>query len=205
MTDLDRILGAAHAVAAALPSSPTLPTLTMPIVGLGHKARQGKDVVAARLARNITAAGRRPLVLPFAAPLKYFCRILGMTTKDGALLQHIGTDILRTKEPGIWFRSWAWTVDEERPDVVIVPDVRFPNEADFLLGLGARLVKVTRLEPDGRPYRAPDRPADHPSEVGLDGYQGWTDQVAAASGDTRALERFADLLFLGLWPLKKAS
>lgn len=69
------------------------------------------------------------------------------------LLQTFATEMCRDKLPGIWYRYLP--LEGRR---VVVSDVRFPDEASFLKGRGAFIVRVLR---PGR------EPGEHASESGL--------------------------------------
>lgn len=161
------------------------------IVSLSHKARQGKDVVAAKLNQKLTAMGWRVQTYRFADPLKAFCRVAAnMTTKDAPLLQWVGTDLMRARDPQVWLRSTYFAIAEERSDVALITDCRFPNEAELVRAAGGLLVRVRRID-NGVQFIAPDRDANHPSETALDGWTDWDFDVVAASGDMAALDEYA--------------
>lgn len=100
------------------------------------------------------------------------CTLLGGKTPRWAM-QSLGTEWGREHiGPDVWIRAWAHTtpMDED----VVVDDLRFPNEADYLLSVGAYFLKVERegtvptLTP--RPWWAfwRRRNALHPSEAYVD-------------------------------------
>lgn len=166
------------------------------VIGLGHKARQGKDSVANFL---IDKLGSKALRLGFADALYAVARVEhGMTTKDPKLLQYLGTEVFRQKDPEVWIRTLYHTALDRKPAVLIIPDVRFPNEAAFVKGLGGILVKVARVNEDGTPFRDPNRPENHPSESSLDGFQGWDFQFSTNSGNMGYLKFAAGVLLEGL-------
>lgn len=150
---------------------PPFPTLrNVFLVGLGHKARHGKDTAAAAICAAFGAESYR---IGFADAVRAVCRINhGMTTKDAPLLQHVGVGRRQT-DPDIWVRAVAWAVHDwsadrnGRPGVVVIPDVRFPNEAQWVRDNHGLLVCVTRYGPDGQPFVANDRSAVHLSETAL--------------------------------------
>ena len=79
------------------------------------------------------------LITHYADLLKYICKnYLGWNgEKDEAgreMLQHIGTDIVRKQNPDFWanFMADILTFFKDYWKVVVVPDVRFPNEIDKL-------------------------------------------------------------------------
>jgi len=70
------------------------------------------------------------------------------------LLQQIGTELFRDNiDPDIWVKSLWFTIKESK-DNYVVPDVRFPNELNFLKGnvpaFDFTSIKVTREGCDGK-------------------------------------------------------
>ena len=59
------------------------------------------------------------------------------------LLEYFGTDVCRKIDPHIWPRLM---VQELRvtPGHVVIPDIRFQNEAEMITQLGGQLIKVVR-------------------------------------------------------------
>jgi hypothetical protein len=90
--------------------------------------------------------------------------------KHPKLLQWWGTEYRRRQNPDYWVDK----LFESSPggiDIALITDVRFINEAEHIKNRGGYNVRVQRLAADGSPYVAPDRPADHPSEIALDDYK----------------------------------
>jgi hypothetical protein len=147
------------------------------VVGIGYKARNGKDSTAAVFQEYFGSAARR---YAFADHLRSICRVEhGMTVKDAELLQRMGTDVYRVKDPEVWVRSTYWTIAEQAPEIAIVSDVRFPNEAQMVKDMGGTLIKCVRREPNGQQFIDPSRSATHPSETAMDGYTGWDYEIDA--------------------------
>lgn len=138
-------------------------------IGVGHKARQGKDSFAAAIHREYPALTR---VMGFADALKAVCRVHhGMEVKDGPLLQEIGVQ-MRLYNEDVWIRALYHAALEAPEPVIIIPDCRFENEAEFIKDHGGILVRVDRYTFEGR-FVAKDRPADHESETALDEWLEW--------------------------------
>ena len=164
------------------------------VIGIGHKARQGKDVVAKQILQ-LDGAEKHS----FADDLYAVARVMfGMTHKDGRLLQVLGTDVFRKKDPEVWVKSLYYKLLDRRPRIAIMADVRFPNEAAFVKSVGGMLVKVNRWNKDGSIYVTSDRDPNHPSETALDGYGGWDTVIDAEDGDLRGLRAEAGLLMDGI-------
>ena len=95
--------------------------------------------------------------------------------KPRTLLQWWGTDYRRAQDPDYWVKRMFETLDREQPDMALITDVRFRNEADAIHKAGGYLVKVTRI---GKPdVNVPQ----HPSETNLDGYAGWDYEIKVAT------------------------
>jgi len=160
------------------------------IIGLGSKARQGKDYAAKVLERLAPGRARR---FALADVLYAYCRIqYGMEEKDPILLQEVGLNF-RQRDPDVWVRAclWhiqTWDADATGPQVAVIPDIRFPNEAEMVLRAGGHLVRIERyVDRNGTRFVADDRPADHPSEIALDDYN-WPHTLVNVDGE---LEEFA--------------
>jgi hypothetical protein len=153
----------------SLPTNlPDLPATLL--IGIGNKARQGKDLFAGYLSQALRAQGVTAKCYSFADALYHICRAdHGMTTKDPVLLQNVGMDYRRL-DPNVWVRSCLWRISDDPPQVAIIPDARFRNEAEVIKLYGGVTIQVVRTRPDGARFIDPSRPADHPSEVDNDGW-----------------------------------
>lgn len=58
------------------------------------------------------------------------------------LLQYIGTDIVRKRYVDFWIDRIKERIDETNADIIIIPDVRFPNEAEFIKSFNGIIVKL---------------------------------------------------------------
>jgi hypothetical protein len=174
------------------------------IIGLGYKARAGKDTVADLLCEYGFAR------LPFAAALKeeVLQRLHGTLveiaklempdklsilqgqdptaiggllhdlvyiTKPPAvrlLLQEYGSEVRRADDEAYWIKKWGHEVVRLKGKVrgVVVPDVRFPNEADTIKQASGVVLRVDR---PGAGYVG-----GHQSETSMDAYTGWDGVIA---------------------------
>ena len=172
----------------------------MLLVAFGNKARNGKDTAAAAIeehykqkrALHFQYYGDVPsLAKGIKCPAVKIFRLAdgvyeeartkhGMTTKDSPLLQKIGHG-RRQEDPECWLRQCYSKILAEpkfEGGIALIPDLRYQNEAAFIKSKGGILVNVRCLNQDGTQYIAPDRPADHPSEIELDGYN-WDYQIVS--------------------------
>lgn len=169
------------------------------ILGLGHRARHGKDTVARAIVQHCAQQGIYAKQYGFADALKAHCRVaFGMREKDAPLLQMVGTDLYRRQDSNIWVRVLMDTIAEQQPEVAIITDVRFPNEADEIVARGGRLVKVERRNTDGSLWVATDRDPNHPSEIALTNYR-FDATVSAQDGEWGCLREAGVEMFCQLW------
>ena len=164
------------------------------VIGLGHKARHGKDTAAEHIIRQTKGAARR---YSFATGLYAVARAcFNMTEKDAVLLQHLGTEVGRRHDNDRWVRTTYWQIRDDRPRIALLPDCRFPNEVEFVKSMGGILIKVSRFNTDGSPFVTTDRDPNHPSEIALDSFNGWDCVINAPSGRLDHIrERVDDILW----------
>jgi len=172
------------------------------LIGIGHKKRRGKDASANRL------VDKHGFVrVSWADSLKTACRNIFFFSEEQLygnkkevvdprwgrtprwILQQFGTEACRDNiDKDIWVKSaWLrvqeiWKDDPTRG--IVIPDVRFPNEADFVKEKGGFLWRVDRDIPD-------DENSDHPSETSLDTYERW-DQILNNNNDLTHLYGIVD-------------
>lgn len=102
---------------------------------ISGKAGHGKDTLAEILRCELENSGKTVLVTHFADLLKYICSNYfawnGLKDERGrSLLQYVGTDIVRKRNPNYWVNFIVQLISmfKDEWDYVIIPDARFPNE-----------------------------------------------------------------------------
>lgn len=176
----------------------------MILIGLGHKARQGKDYVSNYMAEALS--GIR--IYSFAKALKEHCKanhvkllaqfksatgftgeveqkvdpIYGYTR----VLQWYGT-YARETDADVWVKVVAQSIEKDKPQIAIITDVRFPNEAAFVKEKGGYTCECIRIMEDGKQYTDPGRDPNHISETALDNYD-WDFIIRVKNGDLRSLQ-----------------
>jgi hypothetical protein len=155
------------------------------IIGLGYRARSGKDTIADYLVERhgfVKAA--------FADTLKEACRaIFGLTNEQlyGAhkeqldifwhdtprrILQLVGTECLRKGyADDVWIRALQRRIgfgDLAHHRKIVIVDARFPNEVEAIKGWGGVAVRVDRPGAG-----ASGGVEAHASEHALDSWTGW--------------------------------
>tara|TARA_R100000008_G_scaffold58974_1_gene36722 strand:- start:2250 stop:3002 length:753 start_codon:yes stop_codon:yes gene_type:complete len=81
-----------------------------------------------------------------------------MTSRE--FMQFFGTDVMRKMYEPVWVKSCLATIQDEKSELAIIADVRFPNEAKAIQEVGGNLVRLTR-----RVFED-----NHSSEIALDKY-----------------------------------
>lgn len=123
------------------------------IICISGHARAGKDTSAAMMREELEREGYRVLVTHYADLLKFVCQSLfewdGQKDEAGRyLLQYIGTDVVRKREPDFWV-NYVIEMLKLFPntwDYVLIPDARFPNEVEKLkeAGFDVTHVRISR-------------------------------------------------------------
>lgn len=176
------------------------------LLGLGYKARQGKNFVAGYM-QELNPAIK---LYAFADELKIYCaehhdelleqwQLVNQTQTNPPwkndpiygctpILQWYGTDVARKQDPDVWVKALHTRISRENPEIAIVTDVRFPNEAAYIKENAGYLVEVRRYNEDGSQFLDKDRDPNHPSETALDEYDGWDFILEVKDGDLKGLK-----------------
>jgi hypothetical protein len=179
----------------------------MKIIGLGHRKFVGKDtcfkymqMAYKDLNNDVLLHARR---VSFADILKDVCRVMyptqirenyhyehnteakndpvklydgNITTVRGVWIK-VG-NVLRSFDPNIWIGAAFAAASNQSQECIIVTDVRYPNEAEYIRDLGGLLFRV-------------DNPriahTNDEADAALQGYQGW-DDVINNQGSLKELE-----------------
>lgn len=149
----------------------------MVLIGITGRAGAGKDTMADELAEK-----HGFLKMPFAGPLKMAAKVLfgfsdqqmndrelkecmndywGITHRSA--LQKLGTECMRgVFGQDFWLKRWMLSYSEWRDtDHIVVPDVRFENEANLIRNCGGSIVHIRR------PNNTNAIPQTHASEAGI--------------------------------------
>ncbi len=143
----------------------------MNVIGIAGKAGSGKDTIARMISCAINGEhgiGKEVIIASFAMPLKQYCSYIfdvplerfyvnkedvipeyGMSPRD--IMQKFGTDFIRQHfGDDFWINKMEKILSEYQTQgyhTVIIPDVRFENEASFVRKLGHVIhVERTNME-----------------------------------------------------------
>lgn len=147
----------------------------MRVVTVSGRAQHGKDTVANMIKEELESKyGYTVLITHYADLLKYVCMTFfdwdGRKDTDGrTLLQYVGTDIVRKRNPDFWvdFIISILSMFGGRWDRVLIPDVRFPNEVFKLRKAGFITTHIEVVRPN---FSSPlsDIQMAHPSEESME-------------------------------------
>lgn len=149
----------------------------MKVITVSGYAQHGKDSTADIIKKYLEQYNKKVLILHYSDYLKFICeKYFGWNgKKDDAgrtLLQNIGTNVVRTKNPNFWVNIIIEFMQMfyEQYDYFIIPDTRFPGEIKELIksGFDVITIKVNRIEFDNG---LSEEQKNHPSEISLDGYK----------------------------------
>lgn len=176
------------------------------IIGLGYKARSGKDTIADYLELEYWF-----FRTAFACKLKKAARVIFGFSEEQLygpekeaedpfwqntprnILQIMGTECMRHGyREDIWIKAVERFIEPPSPDEWVITDVRFPNEASAIKSWGGYLVRVDR--PPGEHYDAV-KTQKHASETSMDAYTDW-DYVIKNDGTLKDLETKVDEMVL---------
>ena len=99
------------------------------------------------------------------------------------ILQQYGTNYRRAQDPDYWVKKGMAVAEmyEAEGRLAVFDDVRFPNEANAIVGTGGLIVRVVATEATRR-ERLGELPPDHPSETSLDDYKRVDYAIAGVPG-----------------------
>lgn len=141
-------------------------------LAFGHKARCGKDTAAEYIEKILIQKGYKVKKLKFA---KYIYEISEFIQKylnkpiikDPNLLQLLGNSLRNLYDLNIWvdalYKEYIQSINDGY-NIIIITDLRYPNEYDMLKNLGFIFIKINRLN------RIIDRDPNHISEIALNNH-----------------------------------
>jgi hypothetical protein len=178
----------------------------MKILALGHRAQTGKDTLSGFMATQIRLTNKKVnvQVAGFADELKDACykwySWAGLKRKEhyetnpqdkntylpalGKTVRQLWIEVgnhMRKFDNDVWVRA---LLTRPQVDILIVKDLRFPNEFAMVKQLGGNCVKITR---ESVPVLTDE------ADTALDGCADW-DLVVDNDGDKKELHRKAGML-----------
>lgn len=156
----------------------------METIIISGKSASGKDAFANMMKEKLEQCGCRILIIHFADLVKFYAKQYynWNEVKDEAgraLLQRLGTDLIRNKYPEYWAQAVAKFLavmnENDEFDCAFIPDARFENEIEIVKYYNpeAITIRIKRYEADETEYLNPlftKEQHNHPSETSLDDY-----------------------------------
>ncbi|MCD8376227.1 MAG: hypothetical protein LUD69_04735 [Oscillospiraceae bacterium] len=146
----------------------------MKVILISGHAQHGKDTTGEILKERLEQDRHSVRITHFAGILKYICKEFfgwdGQKDERGrAMLQNIGTDVVRRKDPDFWIRflTQVLTMFQDYWEYVIIPDTRFPNEITGMINAGFDVCHL-RVFRYGEANTLTKAQLNHPSETSLD-------------------------------------
>jgi len=170
----------------------------MKVITISGEAQHGKDSLAGMLKKRIEATGNNVFVVHYADYLKFIAsKYFGWDgqkdEKGRTILQKLGTEVVRDRYPDFWVDTVVHLIQAvcEKNAVVLIPDCRFPNEAEIMSDyFYTYTVKVVRTHFDNGLTKEQKQ---HPSERAMDGFK--FDLVIKAENGLNNLELQTDEAF----------
>jgi len=169
------------------------------IITLSGKAEAGKDFVAGLMKEDLETMGESVLIIHHADYLKYICKTYfgwdGVKDEKGrALLQYVGTDLVRAKYPNYWVDATMRTILilEHIYKYFLIPDCRFPNEILLPKVAEFDVASVLVVRP-GHTNNLTDEQRLHASETALDNFD-FDYRIVAESGRENAYKGMLPVL-----------
>lgn len=150
------------------------------IILFSGKAGHGKDSAAIMMRDRLLNRGYNVRILHYADTLKFIARTYydwdGEKDENGrTLLQTLGTEYVRAKNPDFWICMLDQIIDMffSDYDYILIPDARFPNEIEYWVERDqlADAIRVIRPKIDGQAsLELNNEQKKHASETALDSY-----------------------------------
>lgn len=146
------------------------------IICIGGHARNGKDTIAIFLKDKYEAQGKKVLHINLGNYVKFVASSYfnwnGEKDEIGrTILQQVGTEIVRSKNPDFWVNTVIEFIKVfDDFDYIIIPDVRFSNEITKLIdeNYDVTSIRVTKL--NGK-SNLTLKQLQHISETEMDNYR----------------------------------
>lgn len=151
----------------------------MKIILISGKAQNGKDTTANILKEKLEQKNNKVLITHFGDLVKFICEKYfdwdGQKDERGrAILQRIGTNVIREQNPDYWvdfvINLLSILEEEGKWDYVLIPDARFHNEIQKFEDKKDWDVVSVRVNRLNFTSTLTQEQKNHPSETALDDY-----------------------------------
>ncbi|MBE6138365.1 MAG: hypothetical protein E7173_01300 [Firmicutes bacterium] len=171
---------------------------------ISGKARHGKDTIAAIIKDYYESKDKKVITLQYSSYIKEYAKKISNwdgseETKPRELLQQLGTDVIRTHIDSLFFvdaiikdiKVYSYFFD-----VVIVSDIRTPDEIDYPKNTfnNAFSINVRRVNFENG---LTDEQKKHYTEIALDNYDKF-DYIIMNDGDINNLKNKVETILEGI-------
>ena len=146
------------------------------VLGISGKAEAGKDTLAIILKEMLENKGKTVLIMHYADELKFYCKQYfgwdgNKNVAGRTILQKIGTDIVRKRDPNYWVESVVRFIKlfYNEYDYILIPDCRFISEYSYLYSSDIPY-KAIRINRPNHQNCLTEEQRNHVSEMELDDY-----------------------------------
>lgn len=175
----------------------------MQVIMISGKSASGKTTFAQLLREQLESNGKTVLTIHFGDMVKdmltrYYAWDGKKDTNGRALLQKLGTTIMRESFPTYWAEIVAKFISAAHEwDYVLIPDLRFYNEFETICQYNENVttVRINRFDKEGKPYYNSNMRMNqltHVSECELDDFN--FEYIIENRSDLAALKESANLL-----------
>jgi hypothetical protein len=146
----------------------------MLVIGIGHRAQQGKSLFSEKIVKQCERVGISCGEYSFSDAIIDYCIETGALPAnthrsdcDPNLLVKVSKE-KREADLNFWVNRVRPRIEAEKKKVVIVPNIRFPQELRMVKEMGGVTVRVRRKNANGTWFISPCRDANDPCENSLD-------------------------------------
>lgn len=175
----------------------------MKVIMISGKSASGKDEFARLLEEKLKSYGKNVLIIHFGDAVKdmltrYYNWDGNKDAAGRAMLQRLGTEIMRTAHSTYWAEIVAKFISAAHEwDYVLIPDLRFYNEFETVCQYNDNVItiRINRFDKNGKPYYNSNMRINqltHVSECELDDFN--FEYIIENRSDITALSESANLL-----------
>ena len=170
----------------------------MILIGVGHRAQQGKSEFCDTIIEHCGRTGLRYCEYSISDLILRYCidnnllpemRREDCSSEQIQLLVKIGNE-KRAENEFFWLDQIRAAIVRDKPKVALIPNVRFPNEAEFVKSLNGVNVRVKRYNANGTDFISSCRDPNDQTECSLDFWR-WDFEIRNMAGKQHWLRRQA--------------
>lgn len=175
------------------------------VIGISGKAEHGKTAAARIIKEAAEAIGLSVFILEISKMILEHCQEQGMipkgltreqcTNEQVRILVFEGSRMRNQVDKNYWTNKCnEWIKAHPEYNVVIIPNVRFPQEAGAIRDFGGTVLRLNRLNVDGSPFISMTRDPNHETETALDHWPA-DFYITNITGKDKLLEAFIRAFF----------